>query len=436
LLLKEREYIERINDLTTNLGAFRAAYTTSQDDVKRKADESAALLAELHALKAHEKRVICLLDGDGTIFSPDLITQGQEGGLEAARLLTESVRSRLAPDLGHQKFHLWVYLFYNKRGLLETFTRVGLSAARQKFDDFIIGFNQAAERFLMVDVGGSKEAADAKIKVYLEDNIRLPHTYKIIFGGSHDNGYVNVLRSVITEGFRDKLILIPGYSDVALDIKALTLPELRIPDLFISTKLVPPSYTSIASFPPPGLPLASRLAAPNAQIFNSSITSVTPAPAPADISNSFPTYKSKSALQTSRNDYEASDSSASTDANDTHPAQLIHFTNRSSPGRLRRLNPKLPLSKHNPAPCTLFYLQQCRHGSDCRYAHDYILEDEDYQELSENAKKTPCKVANEGGICSWGDDCVYGHVCPQGPTCYFLKLGKCKFQAAGMHRNT
>lgn len=104
------------------------------------------------------------MDGDGTIFSPDLISQGQEGGLEAARLLTERVRHYLASDLDHEKFHLWVYLFYNKRGLLETFARVGHSAAKLKFDDFIIGFNQAAERFLIVDVGGSKEAADAKIK--------------------------------------------------------------------------------------------------------------------------------------------------------------------------------------------------------------------------------------------------------------------------------
>jgi hypothetical protein len=51
LLVKEREYIDRIHDLTTNLGAFRAAYATSHDDVKRKADESAALLAAFHALK-------------------------------------------------------------------------------------------------------------------------------------------------------------------------------------------------------------------------------------------------------------------------------------------------------------------------------------------------------------------------------------------------
>lgn len=92
------------------------------------------------------------------------MSQGQEGGLEAARMLTEKIRQSLSHDHGYEQFQLWVYLFYNKRGLLETFARVGLSAAKQKFEEFIMGFNQAAERFVMVDVGGSKEAADAKIK--------------------------------------------------------------------------------------------------------------------------------------------------------------------------------------------------------------------------------------------------------------------------------
>ncbi|KAG6378862.1 hypothetical protein JVT61DRAFT_13142 [Boletus reticuloceps] len=385
LLAKEHGNVVRIDELSTNLEAFRTAYTTSQAEIKRKADEIAALLAELNALKGHQKRIICLLDGDGTIFSQDLILQGQEGGLEAARLLTENVRNFLVADIGHEKFHLWVYLFYNKRGLLETFARVGLSSARLKFDDFIIGFNQAAERFLMVDVGGSKEAADAKIKGYILAILPfhpLPHPKhvspqfisKIIFAfprptklysevslfpfsisfshlflGSHDNGYVNALRSVITEGFRDKLILIPGYAEVALDIRALALPELRIPDLFITTKLVPLSYTAIASGPPPGLPISPRVAAQNGHISNSSTTSVTTPHAPADILSTSPRRNSiqsyKSALQAGRPDpvaYETSDSSVSTDANDAHPAQLIHFTPRmSSPGRQRRLNPKL-----------------------------------------------------------------------------------------------
>jgi hypothetical protein len=138
------------------------------------------------------------------IFTQELMSQGQEGGLAAARKLTERVRQFISTSEGFEQYQLWVYLFYNKRGLLETFGRVGLTTVRAKFDDFMMGFNQAAERFIMVDVGGSKEAADAKLKgeltrvkictesvievisgylVHLEDNIRLPHTYKIFFGG-------------------------------------------------------------------------------------------------------------------------------------------------------------------------------------------------------------------------------------------------------------
>lgn len=29
--------------------------------------------------------------------------------------------------------------------------------------------------------------------------------------------------------------------------------------------------------------------------------------------------------------------------------------------------------------------------------------------------------------CTWGDICCYGHACPSGAKCYFLKKGKCKF---------
>ena len=47
---------------------------------------------------------------------------------------------------------------------MDAFGRVGLLSAKSKFEEFTLGFNQAAERFMMVDVGGAKEAADAKIK--------------------------------------------------------------------------------------------------------------------------------------------------------------------------------------------------------------------------------------------------------------------------------
>jgi len=80
-------------------------------------------------------------------------------------------------------YHLWVYVFLSKRGLAEAFRKTGavetgalagaipgcgkgksITATTNLLEDFMIGFNQAAEKFVAIDVGGAKEAADAKIK--------------------------------------------------------------------------------------------------------------------------------------------------------------------------------------------------------------------------------------------------------------------------------
>ena len=109
-------------------------------------------------------RIIALLDGDGAIFNPQIVSQGQAGGHSAAQKLSDAIIQHLTSTIGIHHYQLWVYVFLNKRGLLDTFGRVGLLSAKSKFEEFTLGFNQAAERFIMVDVGGAKEAADAKIK--------------------------------------------------------------------------------------------------------------------------------------------------------------------------------------------------------------------------------------------------------------------------------
>lgn len=104
-------------------------------------------------------------------------------------------------------------------------------------------------------------------------------------------------------------------------------------------------------------------------------------------------------------------------------------------GKTRRLNPNLPLSKQKPPPCTLFYLaDNCKHGPECRYAHDYILDAGHYEEMKNNAKKSPCPNANRNGICTWGEYCCYGHTCPSASKCIYLKLGRCRFVGADMHK--
>jgi hypothetical protein len=106
-------------------------------------------------------RLVVLIDGDGAIFDPELIAEGKEGGQRAASNLSDGIIQSLP---GRNNHHLWVYVFLNKKGLSDTLGRVSKLTAKQRLDDFIIGFNHASERFVMADVGYAKEGADAKIR--------------------------------------------------------------------------------------------------------------------------------------------------------------------------------------------------------------------------------------------------------------------------------
>lgn len=105
-----------------------------------------------------------LLDGDGAIFLPQLIALGQAGGHKAASQLSKSIKEYLYSFDESRQFQLSVYIFFNKRGLADTFARHSYHSAKSRLDDFVTGFNQSTERFMMVDVGNGKEAADSKIK--------------------------------------------------------------------------------------------------------------------------------------------------------------------------------------------------------------------------------------------------------------------------------
>jgi hypothetical protein len=142
-----------------------------------------------------------LIDGDGVIFKPELITRGRAGGQEAALMLSNHVKDHINCLGEIQQPKIFVNIFFNKYGLSSTLQReFPASNAARELVNFMHGFSQASERFLMADVGSGKEAADAKMRgkalgkpsivqlfisivAILEDEIALPQTYKIIFGG-------------------------------------------------------------------------------------------------------------------------------------------------------------------------------------------------------------------------------------------------------------
>ena len=104
--------------------------------------------------------MVVLIDGDGAIFLPSLIAQGKKGGHEAATRLVEVTRAHLEPC----QFQLHVYVFYNRRGLMSILKRCGHGEAAVMFDDFVVGFNQAAERFAIIDTGELMEGSDHKMR--------------------------------------------------------------------------------------------------------------------------------------------------------------------------------------------------------------------------------------------------------------------------------
>ncbi|KAJ7623799.1 hypothetical protein FB45DRAFT_115625 [Roridomyces roridus] len=390
VLHNEKSYKDKIDQLETDLNVYKRAAKDLNADLKIAQllqkdveEQNEKLQAECLAFKTQDKghRVVVLLDGDGTIFSPQFIEKGQKGGHAAAKQLSDATLQWLTANYDPRPVQLSVYVFFNKRGLVEALRRSGFAIAIAKFEEFVTGFNQASERFLMVDVGTTKEAADAKLKVYLEDEIRLPETFKIVFGGCHDNGYVANLRSQITAGYKEKLILLKSYTEIAGEIAALGLPILNIPDLFLSQKL----ETTFSS-------------ANSSKAASAKVVPAVSSPVSGNVNLGGP------------------QSAAATPATPT----------------MRLLDPTKSISHQKL--CTVHYLKnECKSGKSCQYAHDFTLTDSQRDALAKVAKKSPCPTIHSGGECKWGNTCPFGHVCPQSSNCFFLKKGNCKFRHASMH---
>lgn len=76
-------------------------------------------------------------------------------------MLSNSIK-QLFPGRPH--LEISVYAFFNQNGLAGKFGKISQHEAKNKLGEFMVGFNQASERFIIADVGYAKEGADAKIK--------------------------------------------------------------------------------------------------------------------------------------------------------------------------------------------------------------------------------------------------------------------------------
>ncbi|KAI0639377.1 hypothetical protein C8Q77DRAFT_1044898 [Trametes polyzona] len=413
---KNAELEARVEELERELSVWKEAFKTADGDRKVLNKTVLKLERSIGALKEDNPLILCLIDGDGNIFSADLIKQGQAGGRQAAMLLTKGLTDHLTsidpseastPGRGQ----VWLTIYCNKSGLVETLTANAVCTA-EEFEAFVLGFNQSSPLFSIVDVGNGKEAADSKIKECLRVFTRFPQTTKVFFGGaSHDNGYTSTLNLLQNEGLLDKVILLKGYKDLAHEINSLNLPQLEIEGIFITKKL----YTN-------GTKKAAAAAAAAAQ--------AKPAPASNSATSSPKAVNSpKPAKQPALQQVQEAEKIRS-------KAGTPVPNGKGTPSKKPRpLDPTQPLHKQKPPPCNFHYLAKCNNGDHCKYEHYYPLTPEQIDELRVNAKRWPCPAVNNGNRCALGDACIMNHFCPKGPKCVFRKQGKCKFVGSNPKAN-
>ncbi|KZT30410.1 hypothetical protein NEOLEDRAFT_1144074 [Neolentinus lepideus HHB14362 ss-1] len=223
----------RVNELEREVSVWKLAYKTADEEKSVMKQSISKLERSIGSLKDDNPLITCLIDGDGHIFSQELLSKGRGGGRQAAMLLTKGIMTYMHNDDGATtgRSQLWLTIYCNKSGLLETLVNYHICTAEQ-FESFVLGFNQASPLFSIVDVGSGKEAADAKIK------------------GGHDNGYTSTLNYLQNEGLFEKIVLLRGYRDIASELKSLNLPDLEIDGIFMPRKLSSTLPRKKASTPP------------------------------------------------------------------------------------------------------------------------------------------------------------------------------------------
>ena len=120
---------------------------------------------QVEDLKKGNSLVLCLIDGDGSIFLPGLLSIGHAGGIQAVERLKSGITNHIEalsnPPTGPVK--IWLTIYCNLSGLRDTLIE-GHHCSDKQYDAFIEGFNNGDPLFSIVDVGSVKEGADTKLK--------------------------------------------------------------------------------------------------------------------------------------------------------------------------------------------------------------------------------------------------------------------------------
>ncbi|TVY94233.1 hypothetical protein LAWI1_G002264 [Lachnellula willkommii] len=337
--------------------------------------------ADCDSLRNRNPYIMVLIDGDGLLvsilcelqagdgdahadadnhpkFNETLISQGLEGGKQAANALRNSVLQNCG-DLADE-IEVIAKVCANMSGLEKAMRRDGSLANPDDLRNFTLGFTQGKASFDFIDVGHGKERADSKIKECMRWHLRNHNCKQILLGISHDAGYAPFLDEVVGQDDRNRITIIEGYptSPVSSPAPASTWAGV--------TSIAPPPSSSTSPVIKNGTPSASLTLNKKPPTANTTtIPKVNWSPEPRGL-----------------------------DPPITVNAIVLDKIKR------RTNNNKL---------CNNHYLRgPCAKGSECCFEHDYKVTDEDLKAIAYLTRLNPC---TKGQDCEL-EFCIYGHHCP------------------------
>jgi len=259
---------------------------------------------------------LCVIDGTRSIFSPNYITQGQEGGRGAGREIIRGITDHLVHRSIQDMNPKLAIIVYVRKAQLQHDLVGSNNCTSEQFDDFFVGLNETP--YINIVEVSSKRDADKKIEEHLQLFAGLTQTVRIFFSGGNGSEYLSIIPTLDKCSATSKLVILRSYSGPSISTSA-RIPSLMLPGLFM--KYIPAGQLIPAT--------------PHAP------TSPSPFPlAEAD----------------------------ETDVRTPSPKSFTSFTFFNNAQRRQTvIDPNLPLYKQNPPPCNEYYLMQsCSKEGRCR----------------------------------------------------------------------
>ncbi|CAG7980138.1 unnamed protein product [Penicillium salamii] len=246
--LEQQKQHEKLQDLLGQFKSLLDDYSSLKSDYEEVKDGREKYKRQARG-QDRNPFVLVLVDGDGYLFKEHFLRNGSEGGIDAARELSDSVKELMHSTMGMQaeQCRIMVRVYANVLGLSKALARAGLMGHEARsLSPFTSSFTRAQELFDFIDAAEKKEGSDFKIREMFRLFADANQCRHIYFAGCHDTGYGSLL-TPYRGSDRITLIKAAGFHR---EFEALGLPIKELPSVFASTPL--------ATTKPPTGPAAAK----------------------------------------------------------------------------------------------------------------------------------------------------------------------------------